>query len=120
MNRALLIPLLATGLLATAGAAAHHGWSEYDATRTLNVVGTVQKVGFSNPHVVIDLQTTGPSGRTWEAVLAPPSRMQARGLPANGLRVGMTARVVGYPHKRTEGEMRAERIIIANDTTELR
>ena len=84
MTRRLALPLAIVGLLATAGAAGalrHHGWSEYDSTRTLNLTGTVQNIRFDNPHVVIGLHTQGRSGRVWEAVLAPPSRMQARGLP---------------------------------------
>ena len=123
MIRKLALPLALAGLIATtgvAGALVHHGWSEYDSSRTLNLTGTVQNVRYGNPHVVVGLQTEGQSGKSWEAVLAPPSRMQARGLPRDSLRSGMTARVVGYPHKRNRNEMRAERIIIGNDTTELR
>ena len=53
-------------------------------------------------------------------VLAPPSRMTNRGLPASKLRAGGTATVVGYPHRSTEDELRAERIIIDGATVELR
>jgi len=123
MTRRLVFPLALAGLLATTGAASalvHHGWSEYDSTRTLNLTGTVQNIRYGNPHVLIGLRTKGRSGRVWEAVLAPPSRMEARGLPQDSLRSGMTARVVGYPHKRNRSEMRAERIIVGKDTTELR
>jgi hypothetical protein len=123
MKRRLVLPVALVGLLATsaaAGAVRHHGWSEYDNTRTLNLTGTVQNIRYGNPHVFIGLRTTGRSARVWEAVLAPPSRMEARGLPQDSLKSGMTARVVGYPHKRNNGEMRAERIIVGNDTTELR
>lgn len=123
MKRKLALPLALFGLLATAGAAAalvHHGWSEYDAKKTLTLTGTVENVRFSNPHVVIGLRTTGRPAKVWEAVLAPPSRMQARGLPTDSLHTGSKAVVVGYPHKKKGSEMRAERIIIANDTTELR
>lgn len=120
MNRAIAIPLTLAALLTAAGAAVHHGWSEYDSQRTLNLVGTVQNVRFSNPHVMIDLRVTTPQARSWDAVLAPPARMRTRGLPQESLRTGMTARVIGHPHKEHANEMRALRIVIANDTTELR
>ena len=53
-------------------------------------------------------------------VLAPPTRMESRGLPAAKLRVGGKATVVGYPHRSNEDEMRAERITIEGATVELR
>ena len=123
MTRKLAIPLALAGLLTTtgvAGALVHHGWSEYNSERTLNLTGMVQSVRHANPHVMIGLQTAGESARLWEAVLAPPARMERRGLPQEALRTGMTARVIGHPHKQKQGEMRALRIVIGNDTTELR
>ena len=58
--------------------------------------------------------------KTWTVVLAPPSRMESRGLTKDLLKVGATASVVGYPHLKIKDEMRAERIIIDDKTTELR
>ena len=59
-------------------------------------------------------------GKVWLVVLAPPSRMTSRGLPASKLAVGATATVVGYPNKTDDEEMRAERITIDGATVELR
>ena len=53
-------------------------------------------------------------------VLAPPSRMEARGLPPEDLRKGNTVTVVGYPNRRKAEEMRAERITAGGKTVELR
>ena len=99
-------------------AVAHHGWSEYNNQQTLNLTGIIRRVGYSNPHTTIQLQTADE--KVWEAVLAPPSRMQRRGLPQGALRVGQRVRVVGYRHRNDANEMRAERIIIGNRTVELR
>lgn len=98
-------------------ATAHHGWSEYNNQQTLNLMGEIRSVGYSNPHVTIQLQT---ANKVWLAVLAPPSRLQRRGLPAEGLRVGQKVRVVGYPNRSESNEMRAERIVIGDRTVELR
>lgn len=59
-------------------------------------------------------------GKTWHVVLAPPSRMEARGLPKDMLVAGKHATVYGYPHLSQGDEMRAERITIEDKTTELR
>jgi hypothetical protein len=47
-------------------------------------------------------------------------RMEARGLPQNGLKVGDRVTLVGYPHRDKKSELRAERIIVAGNTVELR
>lgn len=120
MNRILTTALTTAVVLATTGAALHHGWSNYDAKRVLDMTGTVREVDYASPHVMIQFEASGDSARTWTAVLAPPSRMERRGLPESDLTVGISARLVGYPHRRTAGEMRAERIIVGSDTTELR
>lgn len=117
-RRALLASLTALALAAVAGPAlAHHGWSEYDAGKTLTLEGTVKEVGFDNPHTVIRVET---KEKTWLAVLAPPFRMEARGLPKGTLKPGMTVSVTGYPHRKDGSEMRAERILVGDKTIELR
>ena len=105
-------------LTATAApAAAHHGWSGYDSTKELTVTGTIKESGYEHPHGHVRLATPG---KVWLVVLAPPSRMTSRGLPASKLAVGATATVVGYPNKTNDEEMRAERITIDGATVELR
>jgi uncharacterized protein DUF6152 len=105
-------------LTATAApAAAHHGWSGYDSTKELTLTGTIKESGYEHPHGHVRLATPG---KVWLVVLAPPSRMTSRGLPASKLAVGVTATVVGYPNKTNDEEMRAERITIDGATVELR
>jgi hypothetical protein len=111
---------LVVSWLVTASALAHHGWSRYDASKTLNLTGVIKEAGYSNPHGLIRLQVDGENGKTWLAVLAPPSRMNSRGLPQEMLKVGTTATVVGYPHRELADEIRAERITIGGKTVELR
>ncbi|HEX8677347.1 MAG TPA: hypothetical protein VF700_09010, partial [Segetibacter sp.] len=57
---------------------------------------------------------------TWLVILAPVSRMEARGVSADMLKKGATIRVVGYPHKEIKDEMRSERIFINGNKYELR
>lgn len=100
-------------------ALAHHGWGEYDANKTLNLTGSITESNYTNPHGAIRLKA-GDDGRTWLVILAPPGRMNSRGLSQEMLRVGTTATVTGYPHRETADELRAERITIDGKTIELR
>jgi uncharacterized protein DUF6152 len=103
--------------LAAGAAGAHHGWSGYDSGKELKLTGTIKEAGYEHPHGFIKLETPG---KTWSVVLAPPSRMENRGLPRDMLKPGTPATVVGYPNRTDPEELRAERITIAGKTTELR
>jgi hypothetical protein len=103
--------------LAPVTAAAHHGWSGYDASKPLELEGTIREAGYEHPHGYVKLET---SDKTWLVVLAPPSRMENRGLPREMLRPGTKAAVLAYPKRDDPAEVRAERITIAGKITELR
>lgn len=109
--------LLLLSALAASTAWAHHGWSEYDTGKTLTLTGTIEASGYEQPHGFVELKTPG---KTWHVVLAPPGRMDNRGLAKAMLAKGNTATVVGYAHRSKLDEMRAERITIDGKTTELR
>lgn len=103
-------------LLVTTVALAHHGWSEYDSN-SRQLEGTIEQANFANPHGSIQLKTPE---KTWTVVLAPPSRMESRGLTRQMLKIGNQASVVGYQHKTEADELRAERITIDGKAVELR
>jgi len=109
--------LFSLALAAPLAAVAHHGWSEYDQQNGQKLTGTIEEAGYEHPHGHIRLKT---ADKTWTAVLAPPSRMDARGLSKEMLKVGATATVEGYPSRVKPDEMRAERITVAGKTVELR
>jgi hypothetical protein len=119
-NRRIVLASATILLLIASSVFAHHGWSEYDAGKTLNLTGVIQSSGYENPHGFVKLQAGGAKGKVWTVILAPPSRMERRGLPRNALKAGVTATVVGYPHREKADEMRAERITIGGKTIELR
>lgn len=105
-------------LTGAAGAAtAHHGWSGYDAGKVLHLTGTITHAGYEHPHGFVKLQT---QDKLWLAVLAPPNRMENRGLARELLQPGVQATLVGYPNRNDPNEIRAERITINGKTVELR
>jgi hypothetical protein len=109
--------LLAALALLPAGALAHHGWSEYDSSKLLTLSGKIVEAGYEHPHGFIRLETPG---KVWLCVLAPPSRMENRGLAKNLLKPGVAATVEGYANRGKPEEMRAERITVGGKTVELR
>ena len=117
MNLTLRRVLAATLTVAAAAAHAHHGWSEYDSSKPLKLSGVIKESGYEHPHGHVRLES---EDRTWFVVLAPPSRMTARGLPGSELKPGNKAEVVGYANRNKPEEMRAERITIGGKTVELR
>ena len=103
--------------LSVAFSVLHHGWANYDQTKTLDYTGLVKEIKYENPHGMMKLQH---KDETWTVVLAPPSRMNSRGLTKNMIQPGDSVRVVGYPHKEVKDEMRAERIYVGGKKIELR
>jgi len=115
--RHILCLLAANALMASMPAQAHHGWSEYDSNQVLTLTGKISESGYEHPHGHIKLTVPG---KVWVVTLAPPSRMENRGLTKEALSVGKEATVVGYPNRSNPNEMRAERITVDGKTVELR
>ena len=112
-----MIRALIFATLAALPVAAHHGWSEYDSTKPLTLTGKILESGYVHPHGHIQLEAPG---KTWLVILAPPSRMENRGLATADLKTGGTVTVVGYANREKPEEMRAERITSGGKTIELR
>ena len=81
MIAALLIASMGVG---TGAVFAHHGWSGYDSSQTLNLTGVIREAGYEHPHAYIKLEV---SDKDWLVILAPPSRMERRGMPRDTLRL---------------------------------
>jgi hypothetical protein len=100
-----------------AAAAAHHGWSSYDAKKVMTVKGKFKTVSWSNPH---GTATMDYKGKQWNVVLAPTGRLEARGLTPAMIAPGKPVTLVGYPRLDGTAEMRIERITAGGKTVELR
>lgn len=114
--RALIIAAAVVGT-AAGPAAAHHGWGSYDANRVLTVEARIVEASYSFPHGEVVLEA---EGKRWRCVLAPPSRMESRGLKREALVVGATIKVEGYPSKVHDDEMRVERVTVGGQVIEMR
>ncbi len=112
-----LWPLLLSTLLAPTPVDAHHGWSSYDNKTLLKIPGTIEQSTYKNPHGTLQLKTKEGS---LTVILAPPSRMETRGLRENMLSPGTSVEVEGYRKNAASKELRAERITVDKKTVELR
>ncbi len=104
-------------LVLSPAAFAHHGWSQYDVDRSLELSGTVQEASFEHPHVTVRVQTPQ---KVWLVVLPPPTRADRLGLTPRTLRPGVSVTVVAYPHRSHPDEVRALRIVLEGRTILLR
>lgn len=116
MSKFLKSAALLTFVIA-APALAHHGWSSYDATKTIRVTAPLSQVSWANPHGTAQVVW---QKKPWRVVLAPTARMEARGLTRVMLASGKPVTLVGYPRRDGTAEMRIERVLAEGKTVELR
>ena len=110
--------MLAAAILTIPAAAfAHHGWSSYDEKKAIKHRAALTDVKWSNPHGTAKVRY---KNATWDVILAPVARMEARGLSEQ--MVGPKQQIVleGYPRRDGAHEMRIERITAGGKTVELR
>lgn len=117
MTRRLVLAAAIAGLMVPAAAFAHHGWSSYDAEKAIKVTAPLTDVTWGNPHGAAKVRY---QNRTWDVVLAPVSRMEARGLSRAMVAPGKAVTLEGYPRRDGAAEMRIERVTVDGKTVELR
>jgi hypothetical protein len=115
MFRRIAIAAMLTAI--PAAAIAHHGWSSYDETKPITLTGPLIDVQWGNPHGTARMNW---QGRTWDVVLAPTSRMEARGLTATEISGRQRITLTGYAKRDGGAEMRVERVRVGDKTVELR
>ena len=101
----------------TGTAFAHHGWSSYDASKTVTIKAPVAELTWGNPHSMMWVMH---DGKKVEIYLAPISRMVSRGLTQEMIPVGKEVTLEAYLSNNTGTEYRAERITVDGKTIELR
>lgn len=115
MIKRLILAAMLAALPATA--IAHHGWSSYDAEKTLTVTAPLTDLSWGNPHGSAKVMW---QKKSWDVVLAPVARMEARGLTKDMLAPNRTVTLIGYPRRDGTQEIRIERVKVGNKTIELR
>lgn len=99
LNRQVLAGVLVCGLLSAASSGfAHHSFmSVYDREKPFEMVGTVTKFEFRNPHVLlyIDVEDEGGNVTNWSLELLSANQLMRRGWKRDALEPGEVVTVTG-------------------------
>ena len=98
-------------------AIAHHGWSSYDEAKPITVTGKFTTVAWASPHGSAKMVWRK---KQWDIILAPVSRMEARGLTQEMIAAGKPVTITGYARRDGTPEMRIERVKVRGKTIERR
>jgi hypothetical protein len=93
-------------------------WEAYDRSRPQTLSGVIKEARYDRE--AYGAMTMTVDGKAWTVILAPPVRMDFRGLTEPMLKPGVAVTVHGFPHKRTSDELRAETITVGKQTFDLR
>jgi Family of unknown function (DUF6152) len=93
--------LLATAglLLAAVPVAAHHSFrAQYDETKMVTLKGTITKIDWNNPHVLmfLDVKDTAGKDAHWELELSSPNGLLSQGWKVDSLKPGDMVSVSGF------------------------
>lgn len=94
-----MVAACAAVLTAALPVAAHHSFAaEYDATRTITVKGTIQKLEWVNPHAYFWVDVKDASGKvtTYAFESLSPNALARQGWNRNSLTKGEEVTVEGY------------------------
>ncbi len=100
MKHAVAMTLAIAGLaLGSATVSAHHSHAMFDMSQELTLTGTISKVAFRNPHVMIFVDVKQPNGEveSWSVEMSTIDNEQRRGLYPNTLKPGDMVTVKLHP-----------------------
>jgi hypothetical protein len=95
------LTLLATAglLMAALPVAAHHSFkAQYDETQLITLKGTITKVDWNNPHVLmyLEVKDNKDSVANWQLELASPNGLLSQGWKVDSLKRGDQVSVSGF------------------------
>ena len=94
---------------------AHHSFqAEYDENKLVTVNGTVTKVAWNNPHVMLNVDVRDDRGKVanWEMELASPNGLLRQGWKLDSLKPGDQVTVSGYAARDGSHLVNARRVIL--------
>jgi len=118
MRAYLGILVTGAGLLLSAPAVfAHHSFAaEYDATKPVELKGTVTKVEWTNPHArfYVDVKDTNGKVTNWNLELASPNVLTRNGWTRHSLKEGDVITVQGSRAKDGDNLANARTVVLAD------
>jgi hypothetical protein len=93
-------------------------WNAYEMTKPQKLTGVIKQTIYDrSKYGLIKIEV---DKKVVDVVLAPPVRMDFRGVTEEALKAGTTVSVMAYPSKQIKDEFRAETITLGTTTTDLR
>jgi hypothetical protein len=107
IRRASLATLTIAALAPTAGQAHHSSQAEFGpfGSPTVFVEAKIERINWGNPHISMDLTTTGgvlPAGEHWRLVSHPVRIMEEYGFKQTDFAVGDTLKLITWLHVRRQ------------------
>ena len=101
-------------LLAAMPVLAHHSFqAEYDENKLVTVSGTVTKVAWTNPHVMLHMDVRdGGKVADWQMELASPNALLRQGWKLDSLKPGDQVSVSGYAARDGSHLLNARRVTL--------
>ena len=117
VNRSHIFAVAAGVLLIGSPVFAHHGGSMYDRARLISLKGTVTAFDWSNPHVMIYVDSSDGNGvlQKWSIeTRGGPNVLAKAGWTKDTIKIGEQITLVGYPNKNGSPNMRLQKVIFTN------
>ena len=113
----ILVAALAV-LRLTAPVFAHHGFdTEYNAKKHVKLTGVVTMVSWTNPHMRVYIDVTGPDGKVtnWNMELTSPNTIRRQGWGPDDLKAGDKVIFEGFGGKIVESRGSLQTIMKVSD-----
>ena len=113
----ILVAALAV-LRLTAPVFAHHGFdTEYDAKKHVKLTGVITMVSWTNPHMRVYIDVTGPDGKVtnWNMELTSPNTIRRQGWGPDDLKAGDKVIFEGFGGKVVESRGSLQTIMKVSD-----
>src|ERR1700733_10559400 len=98
----ILTALTANAFMGSVPAMAHHAFAaEYDAEKPIDLIGTVTKAKWVNPHSRVFVDVKNPDGSiiSWIFEFGAPNALEGRGLTKQDLMPGTPVHIKGFRSK---------------------
>lgn len=94
---ALLLGLGVSAFFPVSSALAHHSFAIYNLDEKVEITGTLTKLQFRNPHIMLALEVEGEEETiVWEIESMNPRRWDAAGVPRDLAEVGDIVTITGW------------------------